>query len=215
VTDVAALVIGGRGDCLPAIGREAVADVVTLPSLANVVTAAAEARAALLWLIDSGAMPAEGSLQWLLDAGCDLCVSLPVDREGRPVEPLIGRFTENDVPGILEAASKHRVPLRHTYVISLLARRETVIAAASPDAARFGRYAGSEWTARLFSRQPGMLVPSSTVRAPVLRAGRPQHALRMARTGMWSRGEALREFHRCAVGPFARARAAPLAPSGR
>ena len=114
-----------------------------------------------------------------------------MDGDGRPAEALVGRFTEDDVPGILEAAPKHRVPLRHTYVISLLARRDAVLAEGPPDPATFGRYAGSEWTARLFRRQPGMLVPHSTVRAPALRAGHPLHALRMSRTGVWGKGETL------------------------
>ena len=199
MTDIAALAFGGRQDCFRALDREALAEVVTVPSLAEVVDSALEARAPLVWLVDSGATPVEGALRPLLDAECDLCASLPVDGEGRPVEQLLGRFTEDDVPGILEAAPKHRVPLRHTYVISLLARRDAVLAEGPPDPATFGRYAGSEWTARLFRRQPGMLVPRSTVRAPALRAGHPLHALRMSRTGVWGKGETLRELHRCAV----------------
>ena len=68
MTDIAALAFGGRGDCFPALDREALAEVVTVPSLAEVVDSALEARAPLVWLVDSGATPAEGALRPLLDA---------------------------------------------------------------------------------------------------------------------------------------------------
>ena len=74
MTDIAALVFGGRDECFRALDREALAEVVTVPSLAEVVDSAREARAPLVWLVDSGAMPAEGALGSLLDAECDrLC----------------------------------------------------------------------------------------------------------------------------------------------
>ena len=184
------------------IGAERVAggDVLPVPSLREVTEVASKAQSPYVWLLDSDAVPTEAALDTLLDADCGLAASLPVDAHGRPVEPLLGRFTETDVPGILEAAALRRVPLRHVHVTSLLAPRDVVTAERPPDSARFGRYAGSEWTSRLFAHQAGMLVPRSRVRAPALKTGHPIHAIRMARTGVWGRGEAARELHRSLVG---------------
>ena len=112
------------------------------------------------------------------------------------MEPELGRFTESDVPGILDAVRVRRVPLRHTYVISMLVRTDVVREHEPPDPARFGRYAGSEWTARVFAGRPGMLVPASRVRVVSRPPGALHHALRMARTGVWGRRETARELQR-------------------
>lgn len=200
---VTALVIGPRDDRPGAIGPAAPSEVVPVASIGALVDRAREAATPWLWLIDSRAEPAADALDVLLDAGCDLAAGLPVDGAGQPVEALLGRFTEADVPAILDSLPRNRVPLRHTYVTSLLARREAILGERPPDPARFGRYAGSEWTWRLFARQPGMLIPHSRVRAPILAPGHPAHAVRMARAGVWGRGEALRELHRIVVDRYA------------
>jgi hypothetical protein len=74
-----------------------------------------------------------------------------------------------------------------------------VLEHAPPDPAALGRYAGTEWTARVFARRSGMLVPASTVRPSDWRPGTPRDAVRMARTGVWRRGETLRELQRSVV----------------
>jgi hypothetical protein len=123
-------------------------------------------------------------------------VSLPVDDAGSPLEPELGRFTEHDVPGILDAVRLRRVPLRHAYVISMLVPADLVREHEPPDPARYGRYAGSEWTARVFAAKPGMLVPASRVRVASRAPGSIQHALRMARTSVWGRRETAVELRR-------------------
>jgi hypothetical protein len=45
-----------------------------------------------------------------------------------------------------------------------------------------------------------MLIPASTVVVGADVRGSLRDALRMARTGVWRRGETLRELHRSAVG---------------
>ena len=196
MSDVAAVVIGPGPDRVRGLVARSLAEVVAVPSLAELPAAAARVRAPLLWLLDSSATPFDGALDALLEQGHDPAVSLPVDDSGSPAEPELGRFTESDVPGILDAVSARRVPLRHTYVISMVVRTEAVRQQRPPDPARFGRYAGSEWTARLFADTPGMLVPASRVRVAPRARGSLGHALRMARTGVWRRGEALRELER-------------------
>jgi hypothetical protein len=169
---------------------------VAFDSLAEVHEAARRAQAPLLWLIDSGATACEGALDALLRHEHEPAVSLPVDARGEVVEPLLGRYAVSDLPELLEAVNRGLAPLRHTRVVSMVVARDLVLDLAPPDLARFGPYAGSEWTARLFARRRGMLVPESRVRV----AGRPatsvRHALRMAQTGAWWKGETLRELHR-------------------
>ena len=184
MSEVATIVVGPSGDCLIGELREA----------------ARATTAPLLWILDSGAEPAPGTLDALLAVGREPCASLPVDARGTPVEAAIGRFAEDDVPALVQAAGERRVPLRHTRVCSLLVGRETVLAEAPPDPARFGQYAGNEWTARLFARSGGTLVPASTVRVAPVEPGRPLDALRAARAAGWRKGETLRELQRALAG---------------
>jgi hypothetical protein len=205
MNDVAAIVIGTQPDRVRAIAeREAVA-VAEAATLAGVPALAARVDAPLLWLVESGATPAAGALAALREPGRTPAVSLPVDADGAPVEEVLGRFTD-DTAGVIDAVSRGRVPLRHTHVLSMLVRRDAVLEQRPPDVARLGRYAGSEWTARLFAAEPGMLVPSSTVRVGDVSPGAPLDAIRMARTGVWRRGETLRELHRSAFAARRRAR---------
>lgn len=192
MSDVAAVLIGPERP-RPA---ELPADVATVPSLAELRAAAARVDAPLLWLLDSAALPLDGALDALLECGCDPAVSLPVDGAGSALEPELGRFTEADVPGILDAVRARRLPLRHTYVVSMLVRTDVVREHEPPDPARYGRYAGSEWTARVFAGKPGMLVPASRVQVVSRAPGSPHHAARMARTGVWGRRETAVELRR-------------------
>lgn len=165
-------------------------------TLDGVQAAAARAPTPLLWLLDRSVAPARDALAVLLEHAPGPAASLPVDREGNPVVALMGRITESDTPGILDAVSRHRLPLRHTHVTSLLLERDLVLELAPPDPRRFGWYAGAEWTARLFARRRGMLVPASRVTVDRVTAGSPLHALRTARRAGWRKGETLRELHR-------------------
>jgi hypothetical protein len=156
----------------------------------------AGAATPLLWLLDVGAAPSDDTLAALLQHAPGPAASLPVDAQGRPIEALMGRVTEADVGGILAAVERHRLPLRHTHVTSLLVERDLVLDLPPPDPRRFGWYAGAEWTARLFGRRRGMLVPASRVRVDDCPAGSPLHALRAARSARWRKSETLRELHR-------------------
>ena len=165
----------------------------SLPSVREMVSGVATP---LVWLLDLGASASEDTLAALLQHAPGPAASLPVDVLGRPIEALMGRVTETDVAGILEAVERHRLPLRHTHVTSLLIERDLVLDLPPPDPRRFGWYAGAEWTARLFARRRGMLVPASQVRVDHCPAGSPLHALRVARSARWPVGETLRELRR-------------------
>jgi hypothetical protein len=166
------------------------------PSLAEVRDAAERASTPLLWLVDSSATPLDDALEALLRHAGDPAASLPVDERGAPVEAMVGGYADSDAAAVLDAVSARRAPLRHTWVVSLLVARELVLQHAPPDPGRFGPYAGSEWTARVFAGRPGMLVPESRVRVARVPAASPLHALRMMRAGAWGKGDTLREVHR-------------------
>ncbi|MDX6675545.1 MAG: hypothetical protein QOH11_2963 [Solirubrobacteraceae bacterium] len=178
-------------------------EVTTIPvaarSLDALVEAAAHAPTSLLWLLDDAATPAVDALDALLVHGPGPAASLPVDAQDRPVLPLMGRVTEADARGILEAIGDRCLPLRHTPVVSLLVERDLVLEISPPDPGCFGWYAGAEWTARLFARRHGVLVPASRVRVDDPPAGSPRDVLRTARRAGWRRGETLRELHRSVV----------------
>jgi hypothetical protein len=175
-------------------------NVTTIPvdpqSLEAVCEKAADAPTPLLWLLATGATASEDTLAALLRHAPGPAASLPVDAQDRPIEPLMGRITESDAPGILHAVERHRLPLRHAPVTSLVVERRLVLDALPPDPERFGWYAGAEWTARLFAQRRGMLVPASRVRMDECPAGSPLQVLRVARAAGWRKGETLRELHR-------------------
>jgi len=178
-------------------------DVTTIPvdseSLEAVCEQAADAPTPLLWLLDTEATASEDTLPALLRHAPGPAASLPVDAQDRPIEALMGRITESDARGILHAVERHRLPLRHAPVTSLLVERSLVLDALPPDPQRFGWYAGAEWTARLFAQRRGMLVPASRVRMDECPAGSPLQVLRVARSAGWRKGETLRELHRSAT----------------
>ena len=155
--------------------------------------AAARAPTPLVWLLDRDVRADERTLPALLEHADAPAVSLPVFADGRIAVPALGTFYDADVEAVLAAAQRRRAPLLHTRVTSLLLERDLAAAIAPADTAGYGALAGSEWTARLFELRRGQLVPASrvTVAAPPQRALAP--ALRLARSGRWRTGEAVRE----------------------
>jgi hypothetical protein len=200
LSTVTAIVVGARAHAGTPLAGEGAAAVVEARSLAGIREAARATQDDLVWVLGPGAVPLADTLPALLAAAHTPAASLPVDDSAAPVEAAIGRFAEDDVPALLEAASRHQVPLRHTRVASLLVDREAVLAQPPPDPRRFGLYAGNEWTGRLFAGSRGMLVPASRVRLAAAGRGSPIHALRAARAGGWGKGETLRELHRALAG---------------
>ena len=196
MADVTAILVGEGGSDVHSIaGNEEVEEVLVCPSLGALNEVLSAARTPLAWLLHRAASPDGSTLSRLLEDPSHPAASLPLASTGLPLDRLLGRFTEWDVEGILEAAEQRRVPLRHTHIVSLLVETEFARGLAPPSAARYGRYAGVEWTGRLFAVKRGMLVPASTVRIdPSAVAGSIGDAVRTARSGIWGRGEALREI---------------------
>jgi hypothetical protein len=197
MSDVTAVIVAARGAGARPGGVAAVAQA---PTLAGITAAARAARTPLVWLLRDDAEPQDGALEALLAHSGSPAASLPVGPDGAPVTELLGRYADVGVTEVLAAAQARRVPLRHTAVVSLLAERELVAGLDPPDVRRLGPYAGHEWTARLFARSAGMLVPASRVRVAPPSDRAPAAALRMAGTGVWRRGEMLRELYRALAG---------------
>ena len=196
MSEPAVIVVGPGTECERALERAGSRAPIRVSSLADLRDAAEAAPGDRLWLLDSQAEPAADTLTALLDAPSPAAASLPLDGAGRPVEALVGRFVEDDVERLLDATRERYVPLRHTFVTSLLVDRAAVLAEDPPAPARFGAFAGSEWTARLFRRTPGLLVPRSEVRVAAGIRARPLDALRAGRAAGWGTGETLRAIAR-------------------
>lgn len=197
MNDVTAVAIGSQPGAAATLDGPEVQRVIRVASLREIGAAASAATTPLLWIIEDGGVVSDSSLRALLRHAPGPAASVPVDAFDVPVDSLLGRFPETEVRAILDAISKRCVPLRHTHVISLLVGRAMVLDLSPPDPSRFGTYAGSEWTSRLFACHPGMLVPQSRVQLSGARSpGSPVHALRIARHGVWQKGEALSELRR-------------------
>lgn len=197
MSDVTVIAIGARST---PVGESGQTGAIGIGDLSELQSAATRAATPLVWLLDARATPSSDTLPALLEHRDAPAASLPVDSAGVPIEAALGRIDDGDADTVLARISERRVPLRHTTVTSLLLERDLLVGVAPPDPDRFGRYAGTEWTARVFARRAGMLVPASRVELAPPPAGSPLAAVRMARSGAWRRGEALRELHRATVG---------------
>lgn len=197
---VAAVAVGASRAPIGALTYPEVDDVVALPSEDGLRDAATNLRAPFLWVIGQGTSPSRAALAPILGRAGRPAASLPVDGLGTPVDACIGRFVESDVEALLDGAMRREVPLRYTRLVSLLVAREHVLDLAPPDSRRFGPYAGLEWTARLFARRGGVLVPESQVRVPTPPPGSARHIARLAGTGVLRKREALRELQRVLTG---------------
>lgn len=177
-----------------------IAETISIASVAQLHEAAGRAAAPLLWVLDANAVPSPGALPALIEAGHRPAFSLPVNEAGAPAERLLGRIGGSDNEAVLAAVRRRQVPMHHSSLVSLLVDRATVLSLAPPRPDHYGRYASTEWTARLLAAHPGVLVPASKVRAVDPPKGGLLAALRLMSTGTWRRGEAIRELGRALRG---------------
>ena len=158
--------------------------------------AAASESTPFVWFLDANASPREDTLQHLLNFATRPAASLAVDNRDRPIDALLGGVGASDLEQILSALKECAIPLRHIHPTSILVPRDQIAALPPPDSHRFGRYAGAEWTSRLFRHQPGILVPASRVQINGYHAGSPLELLRAARVLQWRREDTIRELQR-------------------
>ncbi len=165
-------------------------------TLADVVGRASFESTPLVWFLDANALPRKDTLEHLLNFAPRPAASLAVDTRDRPIEALLGGVVASDLEQTLSALKQCVLPLRHVHPTSILVPRDQITALPPPDPHRFGWYAGTEWTSRLFGHQPGILVPASKVQVDECHAGSPLELLRIARILGWGRSETIRELQR-------------------
>lgn len=173
-----------------------VCEVLPVGSIAEIAGVVARARGERVWLLDARAAPAPDALERLAEHDDVAAASLVVGGDGAIREPFVGRPRQDDEPALLAGAARRRLPLRHLPIVSLLVAREAASAFGAPDVERLGAYAGAAWSAALFARVGGALVPASRVRFCGPPPSSLLHLPAMARTGVWGRGETLRELRR-------------------
>lgn len=172
-------------------------DVVVAASVGEALRSGAE----LLWWLEG--VPAPGALGRLLEVARSpgappVVTGLVVDGAGRPVDRLTPRGKQLDIEALLGSAAQRRLPVRYAELAHTLVARAAV-ERHGPPLVRYGRYAAQEWTARILAGGSGWLVPASRAtveddRDPPGGVRDLPATLRMARTGVWSRGEVMRAF---------------------
>ncbi len=165
-----------------------------------------------LWFLAPGAQPREDALAQLvgavrleleLEPRASLVAGLVLDeRTGRPLEDELPAPDGADVAAVIRLVGRHLCPIRHAPLANCLVERAAFDRHGPPDVRAFGRHAAVEWTARVLRSEPGRLCADSVVvlaAAPPRRGARSALAavpatLRTARSGAWTRGEALQAF---------------------
>jgi hypothetical protein len=177
----------------------------------NALLQAIESNSEWLWLLAPGVHPETGALEHLLrattptaDPVAAVVAGAVLDGSGRPVKNWLPAPQYADSAAILRLVPQRLLPIRHAPFANCLVRRSAFALFGVPDTARFGPYAARAWTAAVMRREPGYFAPlsvarltdraSSTSRRDTL-AG-TYYALRVAGTGIWTKGESLRELKR-------------------
>lgn len=156
-----------------------------------------------VWVLRGAARPEEAALARLVSALDDaphavLAAGLVVDRHGAPLEPLVPGVG-GDVADAIPLVERGLLPVRWATLAHTLVRREAFIRHGLPREERYGRYAEAEWSARVLGEDAGYLVSGSRATQAVVTADGSRArallvAMRMARTGTWTRGEAVGAF---------------------
>jgi len=190
---VVAVVAGPPGAALDHARLEGVA------SGPGALARAATTGADWLWLLAAGALPREDALPRLLDAvapsgepAAALVAGMALDGAGRALEDLLPAPDRSDAAAVLRLAALRLCPVRHASFANTLVRRDAFARLGLPDERAYGPYAPVAWTARLLRDEPGRLCPASVV--TIASRAHPKATLaatvRMARSGVWTRGEA-------------------------
>ena len=164
-----------------------------------------------LWFLAPGARPREDALDVLLAAVAPegaapptVLAGLLVDEHGVPLERDLQATPQLDAEAAVELVRHRLLPIRSAGFQHCLVARASFDRHGLPDHARFGPYAGHEWTARVLGDSAGYLVAASVVElaagaAPTGSFAQLPAAVRMLRTGAWSRGDAVRALRRAVL----------------
>jgi hypothetical protein len=193
------------GPSLSAIGRQTqpLVDVFAGP---NALAHALESEVPWLWLLAPSARAREDALEHLLGAVAPehepralLVAGMVLDGAGRPLDDELPAPDRTDMSAVIRLVALGLCPVRHCTFANCLIQRVAFERSGLPDTRSFGRHAAVQWTARALGEQPGRFCAGSVVvlHPPTRRGPRSPLAdgaatLRMARSGVWTRGESLR-----------------------
>ena len=157
-----------------------------------------------LWLLAPGARPHADALARLIDSTSPrderpavLLAGMVRDGAGRAVAAELPAGDERRLTDVVRLAGQRLLPIRNATFANCLVARDCFIRHGVPDSGRYGRYAPTEWTARVLRKETGYFVASSVVviGETIARSARPDAALfRMLRAGAWNRGEAISQL---------------------
>lgn len=178
---------------------------------AEALSAAIESDADWLWLLERGVDPDEDALQRLVQSiepsgeeVASVVAGTVLDRAGRPVEDHLPAVSYADNALVVRLVNQRLLPIRRAPFANCLIRRSCFDRYGLPDVGGFGPFAVSAWTATVFGAETGYFAPLSVVRLrdDVSRAARPgvlttaRYAVRMRRSGAWTRGDLVRTIVR-------------------
>lgn len=161
-----------------------------------------------IWLLAPGAQPRDDALACLLRAAEATPEAPPKLLAGTVCDAgggvIVRELPAADIhsPEIIDAVSRHTLPLRSTTLANCLVRRDCFVRHGLPDTRRYGPYAGAQWSAVVLREETGYVVPDCIVTLTGSRGRRdaltsiPSLA-RMLRTGAWTRGDAVANVRWC------------------
>jgi hypothetical protein len=155
-----------------------------------------------IWLLAGGGVPRADALERLLEATAldgespaALLSGTVVDATGAAIECRLPAADQQH-PHLIRLVGKHALPIRATTFANCLVAAACFARHGLPDEARFGPYAGIEWSARALRNDIGYFIPSSVVSLEDLTSRRAALValpalLRTFRSGALTRGDAL------------------------
>jgi hypothetical protein len=167
-----------------------------------------------LWLIGPGMKPNRDALERLIqgtepngDPPGSLVAGMVLDRAGAPVADHLPAPRYADEAAVIRLVPQHLLPIRHSPFANCLIDRSCFDLHGLPEFRAFGPFAATAWTASVLQTQAGYFAPRSIVRLSTEVAGpdrrdlltMTRYAMRVARSGAWTRGESMRAFTRIAV----------------
>ena len=157
-----------------------------------------------LWVLAPGASPQSDALARLIDSASPpgdgpavLLAGMVRDAGGRAVSAELPAGDERRLTDVVRLVGQRLLPIRNATFANCLVARDCFVRHGLPDSGRYGRYAPTEWTARVLREETGYFVASSVVvvSEAIARPTRPNAALlRMLRSGAWNRGEAISQL---------------------
>jgi hypothetical protein len=168
-----------------------------------------------LWLLADGARPAADALERLLDQlqpdgepPAAIVAGLVVDDRDEVIVEALPGFRQSDEEAVVRLVAQRLLPIRSAPLANCLVARACLVRHGPPDTASFGPYAPAVWSAQVLNAAPGYFTPLSVVTAPrgsfaIARDRRAAAwgAVSAARSGAWTRGEAVRALSRLVPRP--------------